>query len=160
VAKELKLTRGFVAIVDDDVFEYVSQWRWHYDGPYAQRREMVDGVYKKIYLHRLILGVTDPKTEVDHINGNPLDNRRANLRIATKSENGRNRGAQSNGKSRFKGVHYEKARNKWRAEICVNKRKIYLGRFDSEIDAAKAYNDAAVSFHGEFARLNNLEGDA
>jgi hypothetical protein len=108
-------------------------------------------------LHRIILDA--PKgTDVDHINGNGLDNRRCNLRLATRSQNHANRFKKPGTTSRFKGVRFE--RNRWHAQIRVQYKKTYLGSFRDEIDAALAYNAAALEAFGEFARINTIpEGD-
>jgi len=106
---------------------------------------------KKEILHRILLNAA-PKTIVDHINGDSLDNRRANLRICTHAENLRNRKKHRNSTSRFKGV--TRHRNKWQACISFNKRLFYLGLFESEREAAAIYDAYARKLHGEFARLN------
>lgn len=111
-----------------------------------------------VYLHRLIIGAGSGDL-VDHINRNPLDNRTANLRLATRSQNAANRGAdrRRNGTtSRHKGVSFNKARGKWCAYIHVDGKTRSLGRFEAEDDAARAYNKAAVEAWGEFARLNDI----
>jgi len=95
-----------------------------------------------------------PEKGLDHINGNPLDNRIVNLRAANQSENSRNRGPQTNNKSGIKGVHWSTAREKWVAAIQHRSRMIALGRFDSKADAAAAYRRAALQVHGNFARLD------
>lgn len=119
---------------------YVQAWRgnWH------------------VYLHRLIAGAGSGE-QVDHINGDKLDNRTANLRIATHSENGSNRGPDRRRlgtSSDYKGVHWDKKRERWVVNIHANGHTRYLGRFTDENNAARAYNAAAVEQWGEFARLN------
>lgn len=144
--KKIKLTQGKFALVDDDDFVFLSQWKWCFHVRYARR--------KHILMHRLIMGLSDPKICIDHKNGNGLDNQRRNLRIASRSQNSMNRKSRKGSRSRFKGVDFRLERNKWRAIICVDKKPKYLGLFDSEIEAAKKYNFFAIKFHKEFARLN------
>lgn len=112
-----------------------------------------------IYLHRLIAGAGLHEF-VDHANGNTLDNRSCNLRIATRSQNGANRGPDRRRlgtTSRHKGVSFDRRRKKWAAYIHVEGKTRALGRFDSEAAAARAYNDAAIETWGAFARLNDVE---
>jgi hypothetical protein len=114
---------------------------------------------KHILLHRLILNVPEG-TEVDHIDLNGLNCQRGNIRACTSSQNHANRPKQATNwrgmrpSSAFKGVSWEHWTNRWRADICFNKRGINLGRFTSELDAALAYNVAAERLFGDFARLN------
>ena len=105
-------------------------------------------------LHQLILPVSEGK-EVDHKNGNGLDNRKDNLREATPTQNSQNSKKQNNkSHSQYKGVFWAKDRNKWRAGISFNEKYTILGTFTDEIEAAKAYDKKAKELHGEFARLN------
>ena len=94
--------------------------------------------------------------EVDHRNGNKLDNRKSNLRICSRSENQMNRGKQKNNTSGFKGVSQIKMNQKWVAYIKVNYKRIYIGCFLKKVDAARAYNMAALKYHGEFGLLNKV----
>lgn len=112
-------------------------------------------IYKNQRIHRIILGLTDNRLVVDHKNGNPLDNRRENLRVCLQSQNAKNRG-KSEGvyTSKFKGVFFKK--DKWMAKISTNYKAIHIGSFETEEDAAKAYNNAAEKLHGEFAYLNKI----
>lgn len=114
--------------------------------------KVAPGVQKALPIYRQIMG--DPVgLEVDHINGNHLDNRRENLRVCTKAENSRNKGVRAHNKLGVKGVYLDARRGKYRAQIRVDGRKHDLGCFDS-IDAAKArYNQAALEFHGQFAKF-------
>lgn len=109
-------------------------------------------------MHREIIDEKENE-HVDHINGNKKDNRKSNLRIATSSQNSRNIGLRKNNTTGYKGVIYEKKRDKWRAEIKKDYKSIFLGYFDTKEDAAKAYNEASMKYHGEFANLNNVMED-
>lgn len=163
MAKTIPLTRGKVALVDDADHTWLSQWKWHYkpghsgksDG-YAARGIKRNGKVKIIWMHRFILGV-EKGQQVDHEDGDKLNNTRANLRQATKFTNAQNRpkARRKNGtSSRFKGLTWNKRNRTWRATIMVNGRAIHIGEFFDEIGAAKAYDKAARQYHGEFARLN------
>ena len=147
---------GFSVLIDDEDYPlFLLGAPWNVcgtRGPYFARS--VKGYAKPVYLHRLLAHAPDGM-QVDHINMNTLDNRKANLRLCTQSENRRNLKKQ-NGKftSQYKGV--KKAHtpgNHWEANICVNRKHIYLGSFDTEEQAHAAYCTAAKRYHGEFARL-------
>lgn len=121
------------ALLDADDFERFGDLRWHLGsrwGYVARRRHK--------YLHRLILGLdADDARRVDHINGNPLDNRKANLRLATTAQNAQNQGSRG-GPSRHRGVTWDKSRQKWMASHTLNGRRTTIGRFHSEEEAGKA----------------------
>lgn len=154
--KKIKLTQNKYALVDDEDYEYLNQFKWYYNGRYAARRE--PGVNNKMQLmHRVILKPGDNLT--DHINGNGIDNRKCNLRIATHSENIRNTQKQKGCTSKYKGVYWNKTDKIWRAKIFFNKKRIHLGSYDKEIDAAKAYNNKAKELYGQFARLNIIKDE-
>lgn len=150
---KILLTRGLVTIVDIEDAEMTNQFLW-----YSKRNS--SGIYAfsktvKDYLHRFIMGVIGSDKEVDHRNGNRLDNRRKNLRICTRSQNSRNQRKRfKKCTSRFKGVTWHREARKWQTMICFRRKRMYLGMFSSEISAARTYDAAAVKFHGEFARLN------
>lgn len=156
--KTIPLTQGKIALVDDEDFERLCKYRW-YSYPrsdratfYATRANKRSG--KTVYMHREILRVRGRKT-VDHIDGNGLDNRRANLRACSHQQNCMNQKMQSRSKSsRFKGVYRMRTRRKWRAQVRIDGKAYALGHFPVEEDAAIAYNVAAQLFFGEFARLN------
>lgn len=156
MTKELILSRGLVTLVDDDVYAWTSQWKWtsFFSGSafYAARRGPRPR-QEVIYLHRVIMDA--PKgMDVDHINGDGLDNRRCNLRLATHSENMRNKSMQSNNTSGFKGVSWHKQNKKWTVTISTSGKDVYLGLFGNLEEAAVAYDKAAIEYYGEFARTN------
>lgn len=147
-------------MVDDADFEFLNQWRWYAhksrDTFYAVRTPVIDGKQVTIKMHRLILGLTDPSIHGDHRDLNGLNNQRCNLRACTHAENRRNSKLQSNSTTGFKGVSLYKRYNKFRAQIEIHGKGKTLGYFESAIDAAKAYNEAAKKYHGEFARINDV----
>lgn len=161
---EIELTRGKVALVDeaDSALVLGSSWRaWRGRGAgwYAYATIHVDGKRKDVKMHRTILGLKLGDPEVDHVNGDGLDNRRANLRIATSSQNHMNSdGCQARRKSKYKGVSWTTHRDMiagglWCAKIAVNGKRIRRYAH-SELEAARLYNDLALQHFGEFARLN------
>lgn len=97
-----------------------------------------------------------PNGNIDHINVNPSDNRISNLRIATASQNSINKKLSANNKSKFKGVHFVKSKNKWMARITINRKKIYLGIFKDIKDAALAYKEAAIKYHKNFINMDGV----
>ena len=154
---EVTLSNGGTALVDAADYPLVIAYKWRafntkstsYAGYVLYRPQRV------IFMHRLILSA--PKSmDVDHRNSNGLDNRRCNIRLCTVSENIRNSRKLQNATSRFKGVYFDKATGKYKATITVKDRvkQIFLGRFNSEDDAARAYDESARKYFGEFARLN------
>jgi hypothetical protein len=160
--KEIELTKGKFAIVDDKDFDFLNQWKWHYStGGYACRVEKETGksheerLSKNIIMHRLLVD-TPREMDTDHINGNKLDNRRENLRVCTRSQNLANRPATVINKSGFKGVVPHKG--KYEAGIRKEGKRIYLGIYNTPQEAALAYNDAAPRYFGEFSYLNIIGG--
>ena len=155
--KLVKLTQGKFAFVDDDIFEIVNKYKWHVvkrgKNNYASRT-CLEGKKKIIYMHRFILDITNPKEIVDHVDGNGLNNIKKNIRICNTFENARNSRSRENKSSIYKGVHFNKKSNKWRAMICINNKSMHLGMFDNEEDAGKKYDEVAKINYGEFAKLN------
>lgn len=155
--REIPLTKGKVAIVDAADYEWLNQWRWHARGNgsafYASRKVGPRGATRYVHMHRLIVGV-EVDAEVDHINGDGLDNRRANLRSCSHRENTRSLKLNRNSQSGFKGVSWHKARGKWVSHISVDGRQRHLGIFDDPVKAAVAYDLAAKVHFGEYAKLN------
>jgi hypothetical protein len=151
-SRTITLSGGEVAIVDDADYALVSPhtWRLNEKG-YAQASIYIDGKRFNIRMHRLIMGLRngDPR-RVDHRNGVRLDNRRGNLRICTVADNNRNKRIGNTNTSGLKGVHWEKDRRVWRAQIHVNGRNRTLGRFPDQEQAHQAYLQAAKELHGEF----------
>ena len=163
MTRQIPLTQGKVARVSDHRFEWLNRWKWCARFQrgiwYAVRNEGKFPFRKTILMHRAIMGVTDRKIQVDHRDGDGLNNQDDNLRVATNAENSRNRGKQKNNTSGFKGVSpYGK---KHRAYIRVDGKTIYLGSFSTAEEAARAYDAVAKKYHGPFASLNfplELEG--
>ncbi len=153
--KEIPLSLGKVALVDDADFEKLSKHRWcaarDKNTFYAVRSQWLgNGKQRRIWMHRVILRVPEGKF-TDHVNGDGLDNRRSNLRAATISQNGANRRIGSNNTSGVKGVTWHKRFKLWQASICVHGRLIHLGRFRDLKSAECIYKLAAFKFFGGFA---------
>jgi hypothetical protein len=152
--KEIPLVNGRgIALVDDEDFPYLSQMKWYLIQPqrackYAHTK--LNG--RTTYMHRLVLG--SPKgLEVDHIDNDGLNNQRANLRLATRGQNNMNIHSLG-GKSKYRGVSRNGANTKWMAYIKKDGKQTHLGYFDSEIDAALAFDEMARVLFGDFSRLN------
>lgn len=153
--KKIKLTRGKYALVDDEDYSLLSEHKWYCtNNGYAQHD--VYKLKKKVLMHRFLLGVKKGYV-VDHINGNPLDNRRINLRVCSQSQNMANSRLSKASKSGFKGVSWDKKCCKWGAYLTKDYKHIFLGYFDEIKDAANAYNKRAESEFGNFAKLNKTD---
>ncbi len=147
--------------IEDTDYELVKQYKWSFikskSGKfYAQHTWKRGGLSGRISMHRLIMNITDPKIYVDHRDGNPLNNKRSNLRIATPSQNSMNRGKTIENKSGYKGVLYEPKKKLYRVIIAHNKKVIRGGRFKDPKMAALKYNELAKQYHGEFAYQNKI----
>jgi hypothetical protein len=143
--RTISLSRGYSAVVDDEDYEFLSQWQWHVcvgsqaGKLYAMRNsDCVDGKRSHVLMHRVI-NQTPPGFDTDHINGDGLDNQRRNLRTASRSQNMWNRKPNKKGASRHKGVYWHAQHQKWCASIQVNKKRHRIGLFSDERDAANAY---------------------
>lgn len=161
MTKEIPLTKGKVVIVDDEYYDELSRYKWravkfkNRSAFYACRSlSLPNNKQRLIWMHREIINPPYGK-QVDHINGNSLDNRLENLRVCTVQENQCNRGVPKNNTSGYKGVTRSASNSKnWVAQICFNRRHIRLGSYADIVDAAKAYDEAAIRLFGEFARTN------
>lgn len=173
--KEIKLTQEQVALVDDEDHEYLNKFNWNanegHSSFYAHTRDpRIFGMRKFVSMHRLIMKVYDTKILVDHIDGNGLNNQKSNLRLCNHSQNLKNR--RSRGNSKYLGVYKKTNKIKWKTkngeekykesihwEASIkptNMKRIYIGIFKSEENAAIAYNIYAEKYHGEFARYNKV----
>lgn len=161
-SRAIPLTGGKYTLVDESDYDFINQWHWRVEGGYAIRsRNSNEASLKKpkrILMHRVILNTPDGMA-TDHINGNPLDNRRCNLRICTKSENNKNRKPNYKSTSKYKGVTRSHESKKWRVQLGMNGKNLHIGLFESEDDAARAYNLAAIKHYGEFASINVINGE-
>ena len=163
--REIELTQGKVTLVDDVDYEFLSQWEWCAQEQkrkrglpslwIAQRRQR--GTREVIRMHVLVAqraGIYVPGKRIDHRDGDSLHNWRSNLRAATCGQNTFNARKRLDCVSRFKGVNWDRDSGLWRARITQNYRRRSLGRFESERDAALAYDRAAIDLFGEFAKTN------
>lgn len=154
---KVPLGRGKYAIIDAEDKCLTSKYKWSYNRNNYATASIRKGVndYSTVYMHRLICGLKrGDGLIVDHINGNGLDNRKSNLRICSKTQNQQNQKPRHTAISKYKGVGFYKRDLKWRARVIHNKKDIELGKFDNEISAALAYDEAAEKYHKEFAWLN------
>ena len=152
--KEIALTQGKFAKVDDCDFEWLSKYNWHLsNNGYAERTASSAFRRVEVYMHREIAN-TPNNTQTDHIDNNKLNNCRDNLRFCNNTENHRNTPKRNDNTSGFKGVSYDKQTKKWRAKIKYSGKTIHLGRFYTAEEAAKNYDRAAIKYFGSFACTN------
>lgn len=155
--KRLKLKNSDkTALLDADDYSRINQYEWllKSDSRCSNLYVVRYKNFKAILLHRVIMR-PDVNVQIDHKNGDGLDNRKINLRECTHIQNRFNRKIHKNNKCGYKGVYWQEyPQRKWRVTIYKEKKKIHVGYFDDLIEAAKAYNEAAIEYHGEFARLN------
>jgi len=144
----------FNVLIDGEDYERVKQYSWSINTPMRGRLYVRSSHH--VLLHRFIMDAPEGK-EVDHINGNLLDNRKKNLRVCERCDNVKNRATNKNSSSGFRGVYWDAETCKWCAAISFNKTRRKLGRYETKEQAARAYNNAAKKYHGEFARLNEIK---
>ncbi len=159
--KKIKLSQRKYALVDDEDYEYLNQWKWcvckRKKTSYAIGLIKINGCRTQVLMHRLIMN-TPPIMETDHIDHDGLNNQKSNLRNCTKQQNAWNR--QATGSSKYRGVSVYFVTHKHciskyiAAHISVNSKSVHLGHFKTEEDAARAFDQAAKKHHGEFANLN------
>lgn len=152
--KSIPLTQGKIALVDDEDFQELNKHKWYFHQGYALRN-IPNGFYKQksLSMHRQIM--KNPEgMEIDHKDMNKLNNQKKNLRLCSLEQNIRNRGIKKTNTSGYKGVSWNKSKGKWSSKIVFKRKQIHLGDFDDPENAAHAYDNAAVKYHGEFAKLN------
>jgi hypothetical protein len=161
--QKIELTQGKFALVDDEDYAELIKYKWFArrgklkKSFYAFRNKKVGpNQYKTILMHREILQITDSNTIIDHKDFNGLNNQKNNLRIATSSQNMAHRTPKAGSTSKYLGVYWSAHCNKWRAQMSKNRKRKHLGLFETEEQAALAYNKAAMQLHGEFANLNTI----
>lgn len=160
--QKINLKNGKSILVDDDDFERVKDFRWHFQPPTGGenggKARATAWRSKKIYMHHMIVGQpVDRRMSVDHVNGNGLDNRKENLRFATARQQRQNSAIRRDNVSGFKGIRFRRDRRKFVSTLMLDGKRINLGEFNTAIEAAVAYNEAAIKFFGKFARVNILQ---
>ena len=162
MTRTIHLTQGKISLVSDDDFDTVMAHKWHavnFHGHwYAMTNVRADGRQKGLLMHRVLLN-PPPSYDIDHINGDGLDNQRDNLRLATRSQNLANSCRHNDSSSPWKGVYWDKGAGKWRAHIRINGKKKCIGNFTTAEDAAKAYDAEAIRLFGDFAKPNFNQHD-
>ncbi|HEY1248828.1 MAG TPA: HNH endonuclease [Nitrososphaera sp.] len=150
---EIPLTQGKVAIIDDEDYDLISQYKWcaHWNGTRWYAISATGG--HRVRMHRLLIDVPEGY-EVDHINGDSLDNRKQNLRVVTRAKNLQNREANKNSTSKYIGVYLESGTGKFRAALKKNGITYRGGRYKTEEEAAKARDILALQHFGQDCKLN------
>jgi hypothetical protein len=155
--RKIKLTQNKFSLVDEDDFNDLNKFKWHalFDGYnyYAGRSsEYINGKRKTIKMHTVIMN-TPKGMEVDHIDGDGLNNTKKNLRICTHSQNSKNQGLRKNNTSGFKGVYQDKIYKKWIAKINIDGKRIHLGRFNTKEESYEKYCQACKKYHKKYFKL-------
>jgi len=161
--KQIPLSQGKFALIDDEDYERVSKYKWCVNSSgYAVRsfRELqANGNYKQkaMKMHRFIMNANEGDGIIDHRDTIRINNQKYNLRVASFVENLRNQKINKNNKSGFKGVRLHKPSSLYIAQIGINGKQKHIGYFKCPVEAAKAYNEAAIKYFGEFAQLNEIK---
>lgn len=150
--RKIELTQGKFAIIDADDYDKVSRYKWCFHMKYAATNIK----RSTVHMHTIIMGRPPSGCVIDHVNGIGTDNRKSNLRICTQHQNLMNRFKSKNYEGSNKGIHRRDGLKKVRARIYYNGKERHLGYFDSETEAAAAYNKAAKEYFGDFAKLNKI----
>lgn len=147
------------AVVDDVDFDALKNYRWSLTKAGYVTRYAGGGrsAQAYVYMHRQIMDF--PDGNIDHKDGDPLNNCRSNLRVVNQSQNNQNARPRANGTSQYKGVYWVIGKQRWAAVIHVDKQKVFLGYYTTEQVAAEAYNKAATHYFGQYARLNTIAPD-
>lgn len=159
--KEIGLSRGLVAIVDDDIYEQLANHKWHALNIrgrfYAARTTWPER--KMVLMHRQALSISGRSIQIDHIDGNSLNNCRSNLRLCNNAENNRNKALTVSNTSGFKGVSWNSDAKKWNSRIKYNYKTFHIGLYSDLKECALSYDIAALLIHGEFAKTNGVSSD-
>lgn len=158
--KTIELSQEKFALIDDEDYDYLMRWKWHAlkskNTFYAVRNIPAQNGQPRtgIGMHRAIMNLNDKDIHVDHEDHNGLNNQKYNIRVCTRSQNMSNRRAQKNSSSKYVGVCFRKDNQKWQATVHKNGKQYFIGFFNLEEDAAKAYDRKAKKLKGQFANLN------
>ena len=154
MTQKIYLSQQKFALVDDEDYENLQQFNWslHVTAGSDYAKHIIKGTNLTELMHRRIMNAIKGQ-EIDHINGNGLDNRKSNLRIVTHQQNLMNQ-KKTRGISQFKGVTWDKSRKKWMARIKLNRKTINLGRFETEKEASDTYDKASIQYFGKYAKPN------
>ena len=164
MTKEILLSKGYVALVDDEDYDFLSQWKWtaavrkHTVYAYRMEKKTTAILMHRVLLERVEGRILLSKEEVDHVDRCGLNNTRRNIRLASHADNNKNRGITKSNSSGYKGVGWDKYTSKWVAYIRLDGKHKNLGRFSSLKEAAMAYDDASIRFHGDFSVTNKSLG--